>query len=122
MLSVARKRLREDSSSASTGSSSSGGAKKREKNGGKMDKGTGQKYNTAVWHFEVVDREHVSLLKCSICSQFSEKLECMRNFRPAFFYGSTNILISTVKDHATTDMHTCAMHLLKKQLSSSVIE
>ena len=29
MLSVARKRLREDSSSASTGSSSSGGAKKR---------------------------------------------------------------------------------------------
>ena len=88
-----------------------------------MDTGLDKEYNTAVWlNFEVVDREHVSLLKCSICSQFSEKLECMRNFRPAFIDGSTNIPISNVKDHATTDMHIRAMHLLKKQLSSSVIE
>ena len=30
----------------------------------------------------------------------------MRNFRPAFIDGSTNIRISNVKDHTATDMIT----------------
>ena len=37
----------------------------------------------------------------------------MRNFSPAFIDGSTNIRISNVKNHATTYMHTRAMHLLR---------
>ena len=77
--------------------------------------------NTSVWlKFEMADREHVSLLKCSVCSLFSEKLESMRNFRPAFITGTPNIRVSNVKDHAGTDMHSRAMLLFKKQQSSSV--
>ena len=53
--------------------------------------------NTSVWlKFEMADREHVSLLKCSVCSLFSKKLESMRNFRPAFINGSPNIHGSSV--------------------------
>lgn len=79
--------------------------------------------NTSVWlKFDMADREHVSLLKCSVCSLFSKKLESMRNFRPAFIDGSHNIRVSSVKDHAATDMHSYAMLQLKKQQSSNVVE
>ena len=65
----------------------------------------------------MADREHVALLKCSVCSQFATKLESMRNFKAAFIDGSSNIRTS-VKDHAATDMHARAMLLLKKKQSS----
>ena len=79
--------------------------------------------STSVWlKFNMADREHVALLKCCICSQFSTKLEAMKNFKPAFINGSFNILIPAVKDHAATDMHAYAMHMLKKQQSSSVVD
>ena len=62
--------------------------------------------DTSLWlKFDMADREHVALLKCSLCSRFSDKLESMRNFRPAFIDGTANIRVSTVKDHAATDMH-----------------
>ena len=54
--------------------------------------------------------------------QFSEKLQSLRNFRSAFIDGSSNIRVSSVNEHAGTDMHSCAMHLLKKQHSLSVFE
>ena len=127
-MSVSRKRLsfQEDSQTAPTESSSSSGAKKRmvqrttvEKWMKELDK----EHSTSLWlKFEVADRDHVSLLKCSICSQFSEKLQSMRNFRSAFIDGSSNVRVSNVKEHAGTDMHSSAMHLLKKQHSSSVFE
>ena len=68
----------------------------------------------------MADREHVALLKCSVCSEFSTKLESMRNFKPAFIDGSSNVRVSAVQDHATTDTNAYAMLLLKKQQSSSV--
>ena len=93
-MSVSRKRLRiqEDSQTVPTESSSSSGAKKRmvqEEDGGKMDDRAGQRaqHFLLALKFEVADRDHVSLLKCSICSQFSEKLQSMRNFRSAFIDG-----------------------------------
>ena len=46
----------------------------------------------------------------------------MRNYRSAFIDGTTNVRTSTFKDHATTDMHTRAMSLFKKQQSSSMLE
>ena len=46
----------------------------------------------------------------------------MRNFRPTLIDGSTNVRISTVKDHAGTDMHARAMLLYKKQRSSNVCD
>ena len=79
--------------------------------------------STFVWlKFSMVDREHIAVLNCSICSQFCTKQESMRNFKPAFIDGSSNIRISAVKDHAATDMHAYAVQLLKKQQSSSVLD
>ena len=64
-----------------------------------------KQFNTAVWlQFDTVDRTHVSTLRCSICSQFQKQLEYMRNFRSSFIDGTTNVRISTVKDHASSDM------------------
>ena len=127
-MSVSRKRLhvQEDSQMAPTESSSSSGAKKRmvqrttvEKWMKELDK----EHSTSLWlKFEVADRDNVSLLKCSICSQFSKKLQSMRNFISAFIDGSSNVRVSNVKEQAGTDMHSSAMHLLKKQHSSSVFE
>ena len=78
---------------------------------------------SSLWlKFEMADREHVSLLKRSICSEFATKLESMRNFKAAFIDGSANIRISSVKDHAATDMHAHAILLLKKKQSSSILD
>lgn len=44
----------------------------------------------------------------------------MRNFRPAFIDGTSNVRVSTVKDHAATDMHARAMLLYEKQQSTNV--
>ena len=52
-----------------------------------------------------------AMLKCAVCTQFKEKLESMRNFRPAFIEGTSNVRTSTFKEHATNDMHCRAMLL-----------
>ena len=40
--------------------------------------------NTAAWlKFETDCRDHVLSLKCTVCSQFKERLMSMRNYRPA---------------------------------------
>ena len=46
----------------------------------------------------------------------------MRNFKPGFIGGSRNLRTSSFKDHATSDMHACAMLLWKKESSSSVVD
>ena len=72
--------------------------------------------NTAVWLFDVdpANRTRVMSLKCSVCSRFREKLTGMRNYNAAFVEGSVNLRVSSVKDHAGSDMHSRAMLLLKK--------
>ena len=70
--------------------------------------------NTATWlKFEMANRDHVAVLKCVVCSQFKIKLESMRNYRPAFINGTSNIRSSTFKENASTDMHCRAMVLFK---------
>jgi len=68
------------------------------------------------------DREHVSMLKCNVCSKYKDKLCSMRNYRPAFVEGTTNVRASTFKDHAATDMHRRAMALEAKESARSVME
>ena len=77
--------------------------------------------NTSIWlQFETAagDRDHVAILKCAVCSRFKERLQPMRNYRPALIEGTSNVRTSTFKDHADTDMHKYAMILLKKAQSS----
>ena len=79
---------------------------------------------TLRWmRFETLsDREHVTVLKCDVCSRFKDKLVSMQNFRPAFIDGTTNIQASTFKDHVATTMHCRAMLLAQKEIASSVVE
>ena len=60
------------------------------------------------------DRTIVTSLKCSVCIRFEQKLRGQRNFNAAFIVGSTNLISSSFKDHAATDMHAHAMLLYKK--------
>ena len=77
--------------------------------------------NTSVWlKFETAadDCDRVVTLKCTVCSRFRERLQPMRNYRPGFIEGMSNVRTSTFKDHADTDMHKYTMVLLKKAQSS----
>ena len=77
--------------------------------------------NTSVWlKFEMAaeDHDHMATLKCAVCCRFWERLQPMRNYRPVFSDGTSNVRTSTFKDHADTDMHKYTMVLFKKaQLS-----
>ena len=80
-------------------------------------------FNTAAWlTYESSGRSVVTSLKYSVCSKFQDKLRGMLNFKLGFIDGSRNLRISSVKDHASSDMHSCAMLLLKKASSSSVLD
>ena len=71
--------------------------------------------NTSLWlEYEKMDREFVSLLKCKVHKQFSDKIQSARNFNPAFINGSKNLRASAMKDVGKTDMHQMAMHLYNK--------
>ena len=76
--------------------------------------------NTSVWLKFDGDRNHMFSLKCAVCSQFKEKLISMRNYRPAFIEGTTNIRTTAFKDHVGTNMHAHAMVLFKKQHARSI--
>ena len=78
--------------------------------------------NTSVWLKFEGDRNHVFSLKCAVCSEFKDKLISMRNNRPAFIEGTTNIRTTAFKDHAATDMHAHAMVLFKKQHARNITE
>ena len=60
--------------------------------------------NTSIWLKFKGDCDHVSSLRCAVCSQFNDKLISMCNSRPAFIEGTTN-LRTAFKEHAVTDMH-----------------
>ena len=71
--------------------------------------------NTCVWlEYDKMDREYVSVLKCKVCKQFSDKIQSARNFNPAFINRSKNLRASAMKDHGKTDMHQMAMRLFNK--------
>ena len=74
--------------------------------------------STCTWvNYERSDanRDHVTSISCSVCSSFQDQLRGMRNFTPVYIDGSTNLRVSSLKDHAATDMHKKAMTLLKKK-------
>jgi len=64
----------------------------------------------------------VTTLKCKVCGKYRDKLCLMRNYRPAFIEGMSNICALTFKDHVATDMHQRAMTLEAKESASSVME
>ena len=77
--------------------------------------------NTSVWlkfYTAAEDRDHMATLKCAVCCRFRERLQLMRNYRPTFSDGTSNMRTSTFKDQADTDIHKYAMVLFNKaQLS-----
>ena len=75
--------------------------------------------NTSTWlKFKMAERDHVAVLKCAIC-QFKAKLESMRNHRPAFIDSTSNVRMSTFKEHASINMHCRAMILFKMERAAN---
>ena len=77
---------------------------------------------TTSLQYEKADRHHVALLRCSVCKRFEERIKSSRNFSPAFIEGTSNLRTSSFKDHAKSDMHGRAMHLLRKEQCTSVTD
>ena len=48
--------------------------------------------------FDMADRNHMAILRCTVCSQFKEKLASMSNFQPAFIKGTTNVQTSMMME------------------------
>ena len=82
--------------------------------------------NTATWlTYQTApggDRDHVTIISCSVCTRFNTQLKGMRNYSPAFIDSTTNLRTSSFKDHAVTDMHAKAMTLLKRERGVDVRE
>ena len=89
----------------------------------KWQKEHDKELNMATWlRYETIDRDHVLCLSCCVCKQFEEKLTSMRNYNPAYIVGSKNLRASSFKDHASSEMHSRTMLLLKKAQSTDVCE
>ena len=50
-------------------------------------------------------RDSMGSLRCSVCTEFKDKLQGMHNYSAAFIEGSKNIRVSNVKDHAASETH-----------------
>ena len=75
--------------------------------------------STATWlkyETDPANRSCVVTLKCSVCYQFSDKLDRMRNYNTAFVEGTNNLRSSSFKDHTASEMHSRGMLLHKKQV------
>ena len=67
--------------------------------------------NTPVWlryDTNPGDYTRVVTLKCVICTRFKDRLVGQRNYSTVFVEGSVNLGTSSFKDHAASDMHSCA--------------
>ena len=120
------KRLRLPHSESDSSSSAPSTSKKRAVSVATVDKWVldhDKTLNMTTWlQYEKADRHHVALLRCSVCKRFEERIKSSRNFSPAFIDGTSNLRTSSFKDHAKSDMHGRAMHLLRKEQSTSVTD
>ena len=76
-------------------------------------------YNTMSWldceTVFVAGKKTVIKLKCKLCTQFESKIAGRRNYSDRWVMGADSIRTSNIKDHATTDQHTHATLLSKKE-------
>ena len=57
------------------------------------------------------DGKHVAEVRCKICTEFTERLVSLQNYRPTFIEGTDNVRSSAIVDHAKSAMHAQAMDL-----------
>ena len=55
------------------------------------------------------DQRHVASLRCEVCTKYRSHLESMKNFSKTWVTGSTNLKVSNVIEHATSEVHKAAM-------------
>ena len=54
--------------------------------------------------FDMADCNDVRSLACSICCEFKERLMSMWNYRPNLIEGTTNMKMTTVREHVQQGM------------------
>ncbi len=57
----------------------------------------------------------VKKLKCSVCTQFEDRIMGRKNFSNKWIVGAESVRTSNLRDHAQTDQHSHAMMLLNKE-------
>ena len=57
----------------------------------------------------------VDKLKCTVCTEFVDKIHGRKHFSDKWIRGSDSVRTSNVRDHAHNDQHSHAMSLLKKR-------
>ena len=73
------------------------------------------KRNAVVWlKHEDDGKGHVSLMKCSICTEFKNQIQHNRDFSDAWIKGTSNLRLSNASDHSTTKCHEHAYRLYLK--------
>lgn len=61
-------------------------------------------------------KKYCSDLKCKVCSEFEDSINKRRNFSQTFIDGSTNFKITTVIDHANSEIHKTALNLFRRKI------
>lgn len=76
--------------------------------------------NTWLAYQEVTNggKKCCSLLKCNVCCEFEEPINKRHNFTRTFIDGSTNFKISSVIDHARSEIHKIALNLSKERVEN----
>ena len=70
-----------------------------------------RQYSTLSWFCCELDREkvHMVSLSCAACKKYEPYIVSLKNFSKAWISGSTNLKVSNLLDHATSEVHKVAM-------------
>ena len=60
-------------------------------------------------------KKYCTSLKCKVCSEFEESIDKRHNFNRTFIDGSTNFKVSSVMDHANSEIHKIALNLFRRK-------
>lgn len=76
-------------------------------------------YDANVWltyqEENIGGKKYCTSLKCKVCSEFEESINKRHNFSRTFIDGSANFKVSSVIDHANSEIHKIALNLFRRK-------
>lgn len=76
-----------------------------------------RQHSTVSWLRCELDRDkaHVVSLSCAVCTKYESYVSSLKNFSKAWISGSTNLKVSNLIDHATSEVHKVAMGRMRAE-------
>lgn len=76
-------------------------------------------YDANVWltykEENIGGKKYCTSLKCKVCSEFEQSINKRHNFSRTFIDGSTNFKVSSVIDHANSEIHKIALDQFRRK-------